>query len=180
MFKRRDEETSFKTEGPVERITSVLGDGTNFNGRLTGSGGVRIEGAFEGEITLNGLLVIGTTGRVTCAHLQANSVIVAGALRGNITADRVEIRSTGRIWGDVTTAAFSTEDGAFLRGKIQMEEEVEIEFPVEPAGEEIKPKIIVEAAAASQKVQDGETINPDSKAKRNKPAGKAKKSTKRK
>jgi cytoskeletal protein CcmA (bactofilin family) len=87
---------------------------------------VRIEGAFEGEIALRGLLVVGATGRVTCPHLRANVVVIAGAVRSDITAEKVEIRSTGRVWGDVVTAAFSTEEGAFLRGQIRMEEQVDI------------------------------------------------------
>jgi len=110
----------------VDRVTSVLGPGITWKGNLRGSGGVRIEGAFEGEITIRGLLVVGETGRVNCQDLQANIVIVAGAVKGNITAEKLEIRSTGRVWGDVTTVAFSTEEGAFLRGQVQMEEHVEI------------------------------------------------------
>jgi cytoskeletal protein CcmA (bactofilin family) len=86
---------------------------------------VRIEGAFEGEISLRGILVVGATGRVTCPHLRANAVIIAGAVRGDITAKKVEIRSTGRVWGDVVTEAFATEEGAFLRGQIRMEDEIE-------------------------------------------------------
>ena len=93
---------------------------------------MRIEGAFEGEITLRGLLVVGETGRVTCQNLRANAVIVAGAVRGDITAEKVEIRSTGRVWGDVVTAAFATEEGAFLRGQIRMEDEVDIETGLPP------------------------------------------------
>ncbi len=111
---------------PVERVTSVLGPGISWEGNLRGSGGVRIEGTFEGEIALRGLVVIGETGRVTCTNLRANTVIVAGAVRGNITAEKLEIRSTGRVWGDVVTGAFSTEEGAFLRGQIRMEDKVDI------------------------------------------------------
>jgi len=111
---------------PAERVTSVLGPGINWQGNLRGSGGVRIEGTFEGEIALRGLVVVGETGRVTCEHLRANTIIVAGAVRGNLTAEKVEIRSTGRVWGDVVTVAFSTEEGAFLRGQIRMEERVEL------------------------------------------------------
>ena len=84
---------------------------------------------FEGEITLRGLLVVGETGRVTCKEIKANTVVVAGAVRGNITAEKVEIRATGRVWGDVITTSFSTEEGAFLRGQIRMEEEIEIVLP---------------------------------------------------
>jgi cytoskeletal protein CcmA (bactofilin family) len=52
-------------------------------------------------------------------------------VRGNITAEKVEIRSSGRVWGDVVAAAFSTEEGAFLRGQITMEEKVELgQLPV--------------------------------------------------
>ena len=104
----------------------MLGSGIVWKGNLSGVGGIRIEGAFEGDISLRGMLVIGETGRVTCEHLRANVVIVAGAVQGNITAEKVEIRRTGRVWGDVTTAAFATEEGAFLRGQIRMEEQVEL------------------------------------------------------
>ncbi len=117
----------------VERITSVLGPGVIWHGAITGSGGVRIEGAFEGEIALRGLLVVGETGRVTCDNVRANSVIVAGAVRGNITTQKLEIRASGRVWGDVVTTAFVTDEGAFLRGQIRMEETVDLNL--EPAQE---------------------------------------------
>ena len=127
MFRRREEEASITTApAPAERVTSVLGQGVVWKGNLSGSGGVRIEGAFEGDIALRGLLVVGATGRVRCPHLRANVVVIAGAVRGDITAQKVEIRSTGRVWGDVVTAAFATEEGAFLRGQIRMEDEVDI------------------------------------------------------
>jgi cytoskeletal protein CcmA (bactofilin family) len=121
----------------VERITSVLGPGVIWHGAVSGSGGVRIEGAFEGQIALKGLLVVGETGRVTCENIRANAVIVAGAVRGNITTQKLEIRASGRVWGDVTTTAFVTDEGAFLRGQIRMEETVDLDLEtVEAAPEE--------------------------------------------
>jgi len=138
MFrKREDKPASIAPPAPTERVTSVMSSGIIWKGNLAGSGGVRIEGAFEGEIALRGLLVVGATGRVTCPHLRANVVIIAGAVRGDITAEKVEIRSSGRVWGDVVTAAFSTEEGAFLRGQIRMEETVDIgvnlQIPEQPS-----------------------------------------------
>jgi cytoskeletal protein CcmA (bactofilin family) len=128
MFRRRQEEAIAPSAllTPIERVTSVLGTGVMWKGDLSGSGGVRIEGAFEGNINLRGLLVVGETGRVTCEHLKANIVIVAGAVRGDITCEKLEIRATGRVWGNVVTAAFATEEGAFLRGQVRMEEQVDI------------------------------------------------------
>lgn len=129
MFRKRETPPPAEEQpAPIERITSVLGSGTIWKGSLGGSGGVRIEGTFEGEIALRGVLVVGETGRVTCEQLRANLVIVAGAVRGDIIAQKLEIRATGRVWGNVTTAAFATEEGAFLRGQIQMEDRVEIDL----------------------------------------------------
>lgn len=133
MFKRNTQPT--ETAQPiqaVERITSVLGSGVIWHGSINGAGGVRIEGAFEGEIALRGMLVVGETGRVTCENIRANAVIVAGAVRGNITTQKLEIRASGRVWGDVVTTAFVTEEGAFLRGQIRMEERVELDLEAAP------------------------------------------------
>ena len=127
MFNKRNPiPTSTPGAASTERVTSVLGTGINWQGTLRGSGGVRIEGIFEGNINLRGMLVIGETGKVTGETIQANSVIVAGLVRSNITAEKLEIRSSGRVWGDVVVVALSTEEGAFLRGQIRMEEKVEI------------------------------------------------------
>jgi cytoskeletal protein CcmA (bactofilin family) len=131
MFRKRDEvQPTTGPPAPATRVTSVLGSGIAWKGSISGSGGVRVEGTFEGDISLRGMLVVGETGRVACEHVTANVVIVAGSLQGNVTAEKVEIRSTGRIWGDVVAAAFATEEGAFLRGQIRMEETVNLDLPV--------------------------------------------------
>jgi len=128
MFRRKEEPSSPLTTQPApsERVTSVLGPGIIWKGNLSGSGGVRIEGTFEGNIALQGLLVVGENGRVTGDTLRANTVIIAGAVRSTITAEKVEIRSTGRVWGNVTTVSFATDEGAFLRGQIIMEEKIDL------------------------------------------------------
>jgi cytoskeletal protein CcmA (bactofilin family) len=139
MF-RRTNDTQPLTDLPAstDRVTSVIGPGVVWKGKLSGKGGVRIEGTLDGDINLQGLLVVGETGRVTCETLRANVVVVAGAVRGDIFAEKLEIRSSGRVWGDVVTAAFSTEEGAFLRGQVTMEEQVEIRAEIRPANEEVE------------------------------------------
>jgi len=139
MFKRNSSITQQVTPPPVvqtvERITSVLGPGVIWEGKVSGAGGVRIEGTFEGQIGLRGMLVVGESGRVTCENIRASTVIVAGAVRGNITTQKLEIRATGRVWGDVVTTSFVTEDGAFLRGQIRMEDHVDLDLGPEPGAE---------------------------------------------
>jgi len=125
MFRRANEKTQPVTE-PVERVDSVLGPGIAWQGAISGSGGVRIDGAFDGDIHLRGLVVIGEQGRVTCKQIRAATVVVAGSVKGDITAQRVEITRSGRVWGDVVTTSFLTEEGAFLRGQIRMEEHLDL------------------------------------------------------
>ena len=141
MFRKQQPQTP-QTVAPVERVTSVLGPGIIWKGNLRGSGGVRIEGAFEGDITLRGLVVVGETGRVVCNTLHANTVIVAGTVNGSITAEKLEIRGTGRVWGDVIVVSLSTEEGAFLRGQVRMEESIEMPVmpDLEPPLEEASPR----------------------------------------
>ncbi len=125
MFRKK---TTSDQEQPerIERVTSVLGSGIIWKGKLTGKGGVRIEGTFEGEIAIQGLVVVGETGKVTCENVRANTVIIAGGKNGGITAEKLEIRKTGRVWGNVIVSAFSTEEGGFLRGQITMQDEVDL------------------------------------------------------
>lgn len=145
MFRRKSTLPQNNAAPQQPRITSVVADGVSLRGKLSGEGGVRIEGAFDGDIELSGLLVIGPTGRVTCPQLKARHVIVAGAMRGDILAERVEIRASGRVWGNVVTASMATEDGAFLRGQIQMEEKIELGIQPPKEAEEPAPEASSEA-----------------------------------
>ncbi|MCJ7715057.1 MAG: polymer-forming cytoskeletal protein [Anaerolineales bacterium] len=151
MFKKREEPAPKLDVIPAQiRVTSILGENTNLKGELTGKGGIRIVGLFEGKIDLEGLIIIDQKGRVESDLIKADTVIIGGSVRSDIQAKRVEIRRTGRVWGNVTTVRFSTEEGAYLRGKIQMEEEIpeekEIEsgevdsLPDKKAAPELKPK----------------------------------------
>ena len=137
MFRRREEEASSRPEAP-SRVDSVLGTGLAWKGELSGSGGLRIDSAFDGNIEVYGLVVIGAEGRVTCKEIRAVTVVVGGSVKGDIIAERVEILASGRVWGDVVTTSFSTEEGAFMRGQITMEEQLDLGLtaPVEVKGEQ--------------------------------------------
>ena len=74
MFRRREDITPAKSAAAStadNRVTSVLGPGIAWKGAISGSGGVRIEGAFDGNIHMRGMLVVGETGRVTSEHVRA-------------------------------------------------------------------------------------------------------------
>jgi cytoskeletal protein CcmA (bactofilin family) len=111
-------------------------------GELSGSEDLIVDGEVEGSITLKGqTLTIGPNGRVR-ANIEARNVIVHGRLNGDIHAtERVELRKTSSLAGDIATARISIDDGAFFKGGI------DIQKP-EPASKgEVKPQTSSAAAA---------------------------------
>lgn len=111
--------------GPAGPQASVIGPGIHWKGALTGAGGIRIEGSFDGSIKISGPLVVAEGAKVTADEIRASAVSVAGTVKANIFAEKVEILSTGRIYGDLMTRAFASEEGAFLRGQIVMQDEAQ-------------------------------------------------------
>jgi cytoskeletal protein CcmA (bactofilin family) len=127
--------------GHSHKLDTVLGPGVYYQGTLNGAGGVRIEGGFDGTVNIKGQLYVAEGAKVT-AEIQAGMVVVGGHLKGNVTAGKVEILATGRIWGDIVTTAFATEEGAFLRGQVTMRDET-----VPPP--ELQPLVVGAQAAAA-------------------------------
>lgn len=112
-------------EPPVEtppagpRITTIAHD-TAWRGTLRSSGPIRIEGAFEGEIITEQELFIADEAKVE-ANVRATSIIVAGQLSGQITCrGRLEVRSSGRVSGQIDAGRFVVQEGAFLGGQVRM------------------------------------------------------------
>jgi cytoskeletal protein CcmA (bactofilin family) len=135
MFQKRDNPNMPESFRPSGKIETVIGAGISLQGTLTGKGGVRIEGIFEGVIQLDGPLVIGEQGRVLSKEVRAPSIVVGGTVQANLVADRVQVLRTGKVWGDVITPNLATEEGGFLKGSIQMPEEPAPDSNDKPAAE---------------------------------------------
>jgi cytoskeletal protein CcmA (bactofilin family) len=110
------------SRAPVE-IETVLGPNTSIQGDLHSSGGVRIDGDLSGTIEIAGNLVIGEQARVV-ATISAHNVQIQGTVQGNVTAKRVEILDTGKLWGDIAVDSFVLDDGGFYHGQSTMHSEI--------------------------------------------------------
>jgi cytoskeletal protein CcmA (bactofilin family) len=105
------------------------------NGVLQSDGGIRIEGMFEGQLQTTGNLVVSETATVV-AEIQAFNVVVSGSVKGNVTANRIEITESGKLWGDLNVNALLLSEGAYLRGQTNMGGDVE---PPMIAAPEVQP-----------------------------------------
>ncbi len=108
------------TPGGVE---STIGPNTYVKGDIQGDGGLRIEGVVEGNIELTGNLLVTESAKVR-AEIKASNISIAGAVQGNITATRVDIMETGRVWGDLTVKSLLVNEGAYFRGQTFMPQDM--------------------------------------------------------
>ena len=98
---------------------TVLGVGTTLKGDLKCQGNIRLDGTFEGTLEIDGNVLVGETAKIT-ADINAKNVSIAGAVRGDVSGKKVQLLRTARVWGDISATAMSTEEGAFIDGKITM------------------------------------------------------------
>jgi cytoskeletal protein CcmA (bactofilin family) len=101
------------------KIETVVGPNASFRGAIQTDGGLRIQGIFEGTIETTGNLIIDEGAKVI-ANIVAHNVAISGAVKGDVSANRVEITKTGRVWGDLTVNSFLLDEGAFVRGQVNM------------------------------------------------------------
>ena len=143
----------------LEPARSILGPSVALRGELAGDEDLVIEGQFDGTVHLGEHCVtVGAQGQVK-AEIQALRVVVQGSVTGNITArERIEIRKTGRVMGDLMAAGIAIEDGAYFKGSIEILREGEHPtsaalLRAEPAEEKARPRAL---SLSTQSLEDGD------------------------
>jgi cytoskeletal protein CcmA (bactofilin family) len=101
-----------------------IGKSVVIKGELSGSEDLYVDGVVEGTIELQGNnLVIGPNGRVH-ANINAKGAVVQGKLEGDIRAsERTELRKSATVVGDIYTQRIAVEDGAYFKGKVDIQRE---------------------------------------------------------
>jgi cytoskeletal protein CcmA (bactofilin family) len=104
-----------------DQINAFLGADTEFEGKLSFKGAVRIDGRFKGEILADGTLIVGETASLEC-NIEVSHIIISGEVRGNITAsDRIEIRSPAKVFGNIETPVLVIAEGVVFEGNCSMQ-----------------------------------------------------------
>jgi cytoskeletal protein CcmA (bactofilin family) len=101
-------------------INALLGRGSEFEGKLTFQGTVRIDGRFTGEIYSDGTLIVGEGAEVQ-AEIRVAQVMVYGDVTGNVQAtEGVELHAPAQLRGNITSPALHIDKGVFFDGSCQM------------------------------------------------------------
>jgi len=103
-----------------EPRTAQFGRSICVKGEITGSEDLTVDGQVDGRIDLpNHVLTVGPNATV-CADITAKSVMIFGTILGSITAhDRIEVRKSGSVEGNVVCARLVVQDGAILCGNVE-------------------------------------------------------------
>lgn len=117
-----------------------IGSGLKIRGEISGTSDLTIDGEAQGKISLpDSKVTVGPNGRVH-SDIEAREIVIQGQVQGNLKAgESVSLGASSRVQGSVLTPRISIEDGAGLRGNVEMTR----------AGES-KPKAVAASAAASQ------------------------------
>jgi cytoskeletal protein CcmA (bactofilin family) len=111
------EDAPLSAGGPSDLL---LGQGAEFEGKLTFAGTVRIDAKFKGSIVTNDVLVVGEHARID-ADITCGTVIVHGEVNGNIKAKTaVELHRPARVRGNVETPSLMLEKGVVFEGESRM------------------------------------------------------------
>ena len=102
---------------------TVISKDAVWDGKLTSSGDIRVEGRLEGEVETSGTLYVIADARVQ-GTIRARSVIVAGEIEGQLRCEgKLEIQPGGSARGEIDTGALVVHEGAFIESKFQMRRE---------------------------------------------------------
>ena len=151
-FKSITPSSNPNTFNPVKTVTAPVDQATIgrtlvIKGEISGSEALYIDGRIEGKIVMpESRVTIGRNGKVD-ASIQAREVVVMGKVTGNIEcSDRVDIRAEGSVSGDISTVRISVEDGAALKGGIQVRSEGKSNQ--QSQGKQDQPKALAATASA--------------------------------
>jgi cytoskeletal protein CcmA (bactofilin family) len=146
-------EVAAATKTPV----SIVCKGISIRGQVTGTEDFQIDGEVNGTVQMTGgRVMIGPEGRMT-GNIDAREIIVRGELKGNLRAgERILVGSTGRWQGDGVSPRLGIEEGATVKGKLEVAEEKK---PAAPKVETAKPAAQA-APPASAPVASGNGASP--------------------
>jgi cytoskeletal protein CcmA (bactofilin family) len=116
--RRAPSQPSVTPQQPVG-FDTLIGTNCTIEGVIRSDANVRLDGTFTGTLEITGNVLVGETAKIN-ADIHARNVSIAGAVRGNVSGKKVQLLRTGRVWGDISAAALTTEEGAFIDGKITM------------------------------------------------------------
>ena len=117
MFKKNNKQQTLEIN--QQEISTIIGEGFIFTGKVKGTLAIRIEGKIIGDVDVEGGIILGEKGNIE-GNLITKSAVIFGTVNGNIKSTQLEIKKSGYVNGDITTDTLEIELGAQYNGKLNM------------------------------------------------------------
>lgn len=118
-------------EGGRTEEATVISKGVKIEGKLSCSGNIRLDGEVQGDISSQGVVIIGEFGKVN-GQINADNITIGGKVTGTVKAkDKVVLEAKANLKGDITTKALMVEAGAIFNGNTKMGDSGNLGAPVE-------------------------------------------------
>lgn len=101
------------------QIATIISEGCVIEGNISSKTSIRIDGTVQGNVRADQGVVIGNNGQVSGNVLGAEAIIF-GTVKGNLQVQKLEIKSSGKISGDISAQGMEVEFGAVYNGKVNM------------------------------------------------------------
>ncbi|MCX6156512.1 MAG: polymer-forming cytoskeletal protein [Ignavibacteriae bacterium] len=148
MFGKKEQEKPMevsapsRTAGNSSQIRTLISEGCKFEGNLFSPGSTRIDGIVKGNLAGESGLIIGDKGTIE-GDIHSIEVTIYGYVKGNVKADKLEVKKGGKIYGDISINQLAMEPGAVFIGHCKMNEPTAskneaFDLPKEQKKEEVK------------------------------------------
>jgi len=142
IFGKKKDSKELPKSNP-NHITTLIGDGCEFEGNMSSSSATRIDGKLNGRITGESSIIVGENGAIS-GEVRSVETVVYGRVEGVIESNSLEIKRSGIVLGDVFIESLIVEDGGIYNGRCTMNE--------------ITEKISIETAKGNKKELSSNTF----------------------
>ena len=144
------------------QISTIIGMSAECNGDFTADGAIRIDGTINGNVVVTDTVIVGASGCIN-GDIHAQKVVIGGEVYGNLDVpEKVELTSTARLIGDITTNGLVIDEQAIFQGRCDMNQDAS-KRP-KPNRREMKEMQKEAKAAVSDALQGMETTSSDNSA----------------
>lgn len=120
MFKSKKSKQNIEINSPTKIDTTIISSSTNFIGDLNSTGLVRVDGYFEGNMEINGSLIVGEKGYIK-GNIKGNKITISGKVEGNIySSELLELINGCKLYGDIEVLKINISEGVVFDGKCTM------------------------------------------------------------
>lgn len=107
-------------ETNMDKIDTLIGKNTKIVGTVETKGTIRFDGELDGDLIVEGNVIIGTEGKVV-GNINCNSLVISGVVKGNVVSNQqLRIANTGQLFGDIEVKNIIVDESALFEGTCKM------------------------------------------------------------